>query len=148
MITVFRQWLRFLFLHLKILTLRRRYKRYFIPTKELKDYNVITDGNIFLDQPIKNNLTAYENSSKDSYLSRDDQIIDCLPDYNHFTNYCNTVAMGFKQTTSTWYWCKSNAVNQFYYKSTLRNTNNLDFSQGTVKTFFLFKYIINKNATI
>ena len=40
----------------------------------------MTDGKIFYDQPIKNNLTAYEDSSKDSHLSRDDQITDCLPD--------------------------------------------------------------------
>ena len=32
-----------------------------IPNVEIKDFNVMIDGKIFLDQPIKNNKVTYEN---------------------------------------------------------------------------------------
>ena len=31
-------------------------KRYYIPTREIKNYNVMVDGQNFFDQPIRNNL--------------------------------------------------------------------------------------------
>ena len=31
-------------------------KRYYIPTREIKNYNVMVDGQKFFDQPIRNNL--------------------------------------------------------------------------------------------
>ena len=36
-------------------------KKYYIPNVEIKDYNVMTDGENFFDQPIKNNKVTYEN---------------------------------------------------------------------------------------
>ena len=35
------------------------YKRYFLPTMEIKDYNVMIDGQNFFDQTVRNNLRAY-----------------------------------------------------------------------------------------
>ena len=34
-------------------------KRYYLPNTEIKDYNVMIDGNNFFDQPIKNNKVTY-----------------------------------------------------------------------------------------
>ena len=36
------------------------YKRYFLPTAEIKDYNVMIDGKNLFDQPFKNNLRTYD----------------------------------------------------------------------------------------
>ena len=43
---------------------RKIYKQYFLPTGEIKDYNVVIDGRNFFDQPIKNDLKAYSNIRK------------------------------------------------------------------------------------
>ena len=40
---------------------RRSYKRYFLPTVEIKDYDVMTDRKHFYDQSVKNDLITYEN---------------------------------------------------------------------------------------
>ena len=39
-------------------------KRYYLPNVEIKDYNVMTDGNDFFDQPVKNDKVTYENIRK------------------------------------------------------------------------------------
>ena len=38
---------------------RRSYKRYYLSTIEIKDYNVLIDGRNFFDQPVKNYLRAH-----------------------------------------------------------------------------------------
>ena len=43
---------------------RRRYKLYFLPTVEIKDYNVMIDGKNVFDQPVKNDLITHENIRK------------------------------------------------------------------------------------
>ena len=40
---------------------RTSYKRYYLPTREIKNYNVIIDGQNFSDKPIRNNLKTYDN---------------------------------------------------------------------------------------
>ena len=40
---------------------RISYKRYYPPTKEIKSYNVMIDGQNFFNKPIRNNLTTYDN---------------------------------------------------------------------------------------
>ena len=37
------------------------YKRHYLPSVEIKDFNVMIDGPKFLDQPVKNNLRTYDN---------------------------------------------------------------------------------------
>ena len=39
-------------------------RRYYLPTVEKKDYNVLINGVNFFDQPIKNNKVTYENIRK------------------------------------------------------------------------------------
>ena len=39
-------------------------KRYYLANVEIKDYNVMIDGNKFFDQPIKNDKITYENIRK------------------------------------------------------------------------------------
>ena len=39
-------------------------KRYYFPTVEIKDYNVMIDGRNLLDQLIKNDLKTYDNIRK------------------------------------------------------------------------------------
>ena len=43
---------------------QKSYKWYFLPTAEMKDYNVMTDGKNFFAQPVKDDLITYENSQR------------------------------------------------------------------------------------
>ena len=40
---------------------RTSYKRFFLPTVEIKDYNIMIDGKNFFDPPVTNDLRIYEN---------------------------------------------------------------------------------------
>ena len=39
-------------------------KKYYLPTVEIKDYNVTIDGQNFFNKPIKNHLNTYDNIKK------------------------------------------------------------------------------------
>ena len=40
---------------------RESHKQYYIPTVEIKDFNIVIDGRHIFDQPIKNNLKTFNN---------------------------------------------------------------------------------------
>ena len=62
---------------------RTSYKRYYLPTREIKSYNVMIDGQNF-DQPVRNDLITYDNIRKIATGQGDDYTIGCLLDYNYF----------------------------------------------------------------
>ena len=43
---------------------QKGHKQYYLPTVEIKDYNVMIDGRNFFDQPMKDNLKAWNNIRK------------------------------------------------------------------------------------
>ena len=43
---------------------RESYRKYYLPTVEIKDYNIIIDERNSFDQSIKNNLETYDNIRK------------------------------------------------------------------------------------
>ena len=61
-----------------------RYTWYFLPTVEIKDFNILIDGKNFLDHPIKNNLRTYDNIRKLTRGQGDSYTAGCLPDYHYF----------------------------------------------------------------
>ena len=54
---------------------------YYLPNVELKDYNVMINGENFFDQPVKDNKTTYENIRKIATGQGDDYTTGCLLDY-------------------------------------------------------------------
>ena len=56
-------------------------RRYYLPTVEIKDYNVLINGENFFDQPIKTNKVTYENIRKIATGHGDDCTTGCLLDY-------------------------------------------------------------------
>ena len=48
---------------------------------EIKDYNIIIDGSIFLDQSIKNDSRTFDNIRKGVTGQDDDHTHGCLLDY-------------------------------------------------------------------
>ena len=53
--------------------------QYYLPTVEIKDYNIMINGENFFDQPIKNSKVTYENR-KIATGQGDDYTTDCLLD--------------------------------------------------------------------
>ena len=66
------------------------HKQYYLPTVEVKDYNVMIDGRNSFDQPIKNDLKTYDNIRKIATSKGDDYIAElCLLDYPYIENTIN-----------------------------------------------------------
>ena len=55
---------RLLVLSFKNTTDRTVHTKYYLPTVEIKDYNVMIDEQNFFDQTVKNNLRTYDNIQK------------------------------------------------------------------------------------
>ena len=60
---------------------------------EIKDYNVMIDGQNLFDQPVKNDLRTYYNIQKIANDRKVDYISGCLLDYNYFNNYYKMIAI-------------------------------------------------------
>ena len=68
-------------------------KRYYIPNVEMKDYNIIIDGKIFFDQPLKNDKVTCENIRKIATGQGDDYTTGCLLEYTYFKKYYKMIAI-------------------------------------------------------
>ena len=68
-------------------------KRFRIPNKKIKDYNVMNDGKKFFDQPIKNDKVLYENVKKIATGQGDDYTTGFLLDCIYFKNYYKMIVV-------------------------------------------------------
>ena len=120
-------------------------ERYYLPTVEIKDYNIMINGENFFDQPIKNNKVTYENIRKIATSQRDDYTTGCLLDYPYFGDTYKMVAVDLsKQQALDAY---PRAIQQINFTANIDRAGNtsfyfileeaketiLDFSKGTVK---------------
>ena len=71
---------------------RTVHTEYYFTTIEIKDYNVIIDGQNFFDQPVKNDLRTYSNIKKTATSQGDDYKSRCLLYYNYFNKYYKITA--------------------------------------------------------
>ena len=65
-------------------TQRTSAKGYYLPNVEIKDYNIMINGETFFDQPIKDNKVTYEHIIKIPTGQGDDYTTGCLLDYPYF----------------------------------------------------------------
>ena len=72
---------------------RKGHSRYYSPTAKVENYNLITDGKNFFDQPIKNDIKKYESIRKNTTGQRDVYTTGCLLDYNYFKNHYKMIAV-------------------------------------------------------
>ena len=68
-------------------------KGYYLPNVEIKNYNVIINGENFFDLPIKNDKVTYENIRKICTGSVDDYTTRCLLDYPYFKDSYSVIAV-------------------------------------------------------
>ena len=114
-------------------------KRYYIPIVEIKDYNVMTDGKNFFNQPVKNNKVTYENIRKIATGQGDDYTTGCFKDHYKMI----AIDLGKQQALDA----DPNAIQQINFTANLDRANNtrfyfileeaketvFEFSQETVK---------------
>ena len=65
----------------------------YLPNVELKDYNVIINGENFFDKPVKNNIVTYENIRKIATGQGDDYATGRLLDYAYFKDNYKVIAI-------------------------------------------------------
>ena len=120
-------------------------EQYYIPTVEIKDYNIMINGENFFDQPIKNNKVTYDNIRKIATSQGDDYTTGCLLDYPYFANSYKMIVVDLSKQQALD--ADPRAIQQINFNTNLDRAGNtrvyfileeaketiLDFSQGTVK---------------
>ena len=124
---------------------RTSHSGYYLPNVEIKDYNIMTNGENFFDQPIKNNKVTYKNIRKIATGQGDDYTTGCLLDYSYFTDTYTMIAVDLSKQQALD--ADPRAIQQINFTANLDRDGNtrvyfileeanetiLDFSQGTVK---------------
>ena len=124
---------------------RTTHDSYYLQTVEIKDYNIMINGENFFDQPIKNNKVTYENIRKIATGQGDDYTTGCLLDYSYFADTYKMIAVDLSKQQALD--VDPRAIQQINFTANLDRTGNtrvyfileeaketiLDFSQGTLK---------------
>ena len=124
---------------------RTSYDEYYLPTVEIKDYNIMINGENFFDQPIKNNKVTYENIRNIATGQGDDYTTGCLLDYSYFADTYKMIAVDLSKQQALD--ADPRVIQQINFTENLDRAGNtrvyfnleevketiLDFSQGTVK---------------
>ena len=120
-------------------------KRYYLPTVEIKDYNVMIDRKNFFDQPVKNDKVTFDNIRMIATGQGDDYTTGCLLDYTYFKKYYKMIAIDLskqealdadlKATQQTNFTANLDraANTRFYFILEEAKETVFEFSQGTVK---------------
>ena len=118
---------------------------YYLPTVEIKDYNIVINGENFFDQPIKNNKITYDNIRKIATDQGDHYATGCLLDYPYFADTYKMIAVDLSKQQALD--ADPRAIQQINFTGNLDRAGNtrvyfileeaketiLDFSQRTVK---------------
>ena len=124
---------------------RTRTWRHYIPNVEIKNQNVMINGENFFDQPVKNNKVTYENITKIATGQGDDYTTGCLLDYPYFKDTYKMIAVDLSKQQALD--ADPRAIQQINFTANLARTGNtriyfilkkaketvLIFAQGTVK---------------
>ena len=73
---------------------------YYLPNVEIKNYNVMINGENFFDQPIKDTKVTYENIRKVATGRGDDHITGCLLDYPYFKDSYKMIAVDLSKQSA------------------------------------------------
>ena len=124
---------------------RISHSTFYLPNVEIKDYNIMTDGRNFFDQPINSINNIYENIRKIATGKGDDYTTGCLLDYPYFKENYKMIAIDLSRQNELD--ADPRAIQQINFTANLDRAGNttmffiieeaketvLDFSQGTVK---------------
>ena len=126
---------------------RTSYSNYYLPSVEIKDYNVmiVIDGKNFFDQPKNNDYKTYENIKKIPTGKGDDYTTGCMLEYPYFKENYKMIAINLskqqaldadpraiQQINFTANLDRAGSTTMFFIIEEAKETV-LEFSQGTVK---------------
>ena len=74
-------------------TQRTTHNAYYLLNVEIKDYNIMINGENLFDQPVKNNKVTYENIRKIAIGQGDDYTTGCLLDCSYFADTYKIIAV-------------------------------------------------------
>ena len=126
-------------------TQRKSHFGYYLPNAEIKNYNIMINGENVFDQPIKNNKVTHENIRKIATGQGDDYTTGCLLDYSYFMDAYKMIAVDLSKQqaldadpkASQQINFTANLVSagstRFYFILEEAKETILDFSQGAVK---------------
>ena len=126
-------------------TQRTSYSGYYLPKVEIKDCNIVINGENFFDQPIKNNKITYDNIRKIAAGYDDDYTTGRLLDYPYFIEIYKMIAIDLSKQKALEFDPK--AIQQINFTANLDRAGNTrvyfileeaketvsDFSQGILK---------------
>ena len=126
-------------------TKRTSHSDYYLPNVEIKDYNIMINGEKVFDQPIKNNKVTYENIRKIATGQGDDYTTGSLLDYPYFMDTYKMIPVDLSKKPALD--ADPREIQQINFTANLDRAGNariyfileeaketiLDFSQGTVK---------------
>ena len=124
-------------------TQRASAKGYHVPNVEIKDYNIMKNGENFFDQLIKTNKVTYENIRKIATAQGDHYTTGCLLDYPYVKDYYRMIDVDLSKQQAL----DPTAIQQINFTANLDRAGNtriyfileevrettLTFSQGTLK---------------
>ena len=133
-------------------------EQYYLATVEIKDYNIMINGENFFDEPIKNNKLTYDNIRKIATGQGDDYTTGCLLDYLYFADTYKMIAVDLSKQQALD--ADPRAIQQINFTANLDRAGNtrvyfileeaketiLDFSQGTVKVLSMYYEIFKDNS--
>ena len=126
-------------------TQRTSHSGYYLSNVEIKDYNIMINGENIFDQPIKSNKVTYENIRKIATGQGDDYTTGCLLGYSYFMDTYKMIAVDLSKQQALD--ADPRAIQQINFTANLDRAGNtrfyfileeakeaiLDFSQGAVK---------------
>ena len=131
--------------------LKNNHRRYLIPTRNIRDYNILTDGRNFYDQNISDDFKKYEELRKVMTGRGDDCTTGSLLYYDHWKNNYKLICCDLSKQKVLDTNPKVNQQIEFVYKLGDNDENqlqaqvltvlekeketNLGFSKGTVKVY-------------
>ena len=124
---------------------RTSHSTYYLPTVEIKDYNVMIDGGNLFDQPIYSMTKTYENIRKIATGKGDDYTAGCLLNYYYFKENYKMIPIdlskqhaldadprALQQVNFTANLDRARNKTMFFITEKVKETI-FEFSQGTVK---------------
>ena len=119
-------------------------KGYYLPNVEIKDYNIMINGENVFDQPIKDNKVTYENTRRIATGQGDDYTTGCFLDYPYFKNTYKMIVVDLSKQQALD--ADPTAIHEINFTANLEENSIriyfileegketiLNFAQGTVK---------------
>ena len=116
---------------------RNSHTEYFLPWINITNYNVLTDGRNFYDQPINDIIKQYDEIKNIATEQGDDYTTGCLLDYQYFKDHYNLIAIDLSKQKELD--ADSRAIQQIEFYGMLKTNSRvctvLEKSKETVLQF-------------